>query len=82
MTLETKRLVTGDDTGDLAAGEWTRHWKLRGWGVETTLENLAAKGWRRHWRLSGWRLETTLETGEWRGHWRLSCWGVKTTQEI
>ena len=70
MTLETKRLVTGDDTGDLAAGEWTRHWKLRGWGVETTLENLAAKGWRRDWRPSGWRR-----------HWRLSGWRVERTLE-
>ena len=48
-TLEVSRLGTRDDigdlaawewrlTGDLAAGEWTRHWRLSGRGVETTVE--------------------------------------------
>ena len=27
-----------DDTGDLRAGERGRHWRLKGWGVETTLD--------------------------------------------
>ena len=27
-----------DDSGDLGAGEWRRHWTLNGWGVRLTLE--------------------------------------------
>ena len=23
---------SGDESGDLAAGEWRRHWRLSGWG--------------------------------------------------
>ena len=38
MTVETKQLGIGDDSGVLAAGKWRRHWKYRGWGLETTLE--------------------------------------------
>ena len=38
MRLETKRLGTGDDVGDLAAGEWGRHCRLSCWRMETTLE--------------------------------------------
>ena len=38
MTLETWQLGSGDDVGDLAAGEWRRHWRLSRCGVETTLE--------------------------------------------
>jgi len=37
-TLETKRLGSEDDTGDLAIGEWERRWILCGLGVEITLE--------------------------------------------
>ena len=27
-----------DDTTDLGAGEWRRHWTLSGWGVRLTVE--------------------------------------------
>ena len=65
-TLETKRLGSGDDSGDLADGEWRRHWRLGNWGMGTTLETLwlgsgdgtgdgtgdsAAGDWRRNWIL-------------------------------
>ena len=54
LKLETWRLGSGDDVGDLAAGEWRRRWRLGAWGVETTLEtwrlgsggDLAAREWR------------------------------------
>ena len=36
--VENWRLGTRDSVGVLAAGEWRRRWRLRGWGVETTLE--------------------------------------------
>ena len=29
---------SGDDTEDLVGGEWGQHWRLSGWGVETTME--------------------------------------------
>jgi len=38
MTLETKRLGTGDDVGDLAAGDWRRRWIFSDWGLEMTME--------------------------------------------
>ena len=58
-----------DDSGDLGAGEWRRHWRLRGRGVRLTLEaeqvgsvddsgERGAGEWRRHWRLSIGGLET------------------------
>ena len=37
MTMETWRLGTEDNNGDLVAGEWRQQWRLGGWGVETTL---------------------------------------------
>ena len=37
-TLETKRLGSGDNTGDLLLGEWRRHWRLSVRGLETTVE--------------------------------------------
>ena len=38
MMLDTWRLGSGDEVGDLAAGEWRRHWRLDGCGMETTLD--------------------------------------------
>ena len=29
---------SGDDSGDLAAENWRRSWRLSGWGLEMTLE--------------------------------------------
>ena len=63
---------SGDGTGDLAAGEWRRHWRLSSWELETKLEakrlgtgddvgDEATGDWRRRWRLSGWGVETMLE---------------------
>jgi len=63
-TLETWRLGSGHDAGDLAVGRWRRHWRHGGWGSETALEtwglgigddsgDLAAG----EWRLLGWGLE-------------------------
>ena len=37
MTLETERLGTRDEVGELAAVEWKRQWKLSAWGVETRM---------------------------------------------
>ena len=37
-TWETWRLSNEDDVGHLAAGEWRRHWRLGGCGMETTLD--------------------------------------------
>ena len=33
-TVETEGLGNGDDTGDLASGDWRRHWSLIVGGVE------------------------------------------------
>jgi len=41
-TLETKRLGSGDNTGDLLLGEWRRHWRLSVRGLETTVEQLGS----------------------------------------
>ena len=35
---DLERLWTGDDIGDLAAGEWRREWRLTDWGVEVRME--------------------------------------------
>ena len=48
-----------DDSGNLGAGEWRRHWRLDEWVVKTTVEtqkvgskddsgNLGAGEWRQH----------------------------------
>ena len=37
-TLETWRLGSGDDVGDLADVEWSQRWRLDAWGVEMTFE--------------------------------------------
>ena len=63
---------SGDDTGDLAAGEWRRHRRLSRWELEMKLETKrlgtgddvgdeASGDWRQLWRLSGWGVETMLE---------------------
>ena len=36
--MKAEWLRTKDDKGELATGEWRRHWKHRTWGLETTLE--------------------------------------------
>ena len=38
MTLESKRLGSGNDNGDLTAVEWRRRWRLSDQAVKTTLE--------------------------------------------
>ena len=37
-TLETQQVGSEDDSGDLGAGEWRRHWRLGEGGVKTTVE--------------------------------------------
>ena len=37
-TLETQRLGSGEESGDLAAGDWRRQWRLSSWELEATLE--------------------------------------------
>ena len=68
-TLETKRQGSGDDSGDLLAGDLRRKWRLSGRGLETTLvkgrddsKDLGAGYWRLNWRLNGWEMKATLET--------------------
>ncbi|XP_044182858.1 uncharacterized protein LOC122963467 [Acropora millepora] len=88
--VENWRLGTRDSVGVLAAGEWRRRWRLRGWGVEMTLEtsqmwsgdnvgDLAAGEWTRPCRLHRCEVETWwlgLET-----MWRLGRCVVQTTLE-
>ena len=73
MTMVSKRLGSGDNSGNLTAREGRRRWRLSGWGLETMLDtwrlwsgddiqDLVDGGWRRRWNLSGWGLETILET--------------------
>ena len=68
MILETYRLRIGDYTGDLAAEDWRRHWRLNGGAMEKKLgreddsTHLEAWDWRRQWRPCRWGEETTLET--------------------
>ena len=38
MTLETWRVLSVDDVGDLATVEWRQCFRLGGWGVEMMLE--------------------------------------------
>lgn len=74
-TLETERLRIGDEAGGLAPGEWRRHCRLSGWGLETTVETtligigndggeLAARKGDDTGDLldDGWGLGTTVET--------------------
>ena len=43
MTPETWPRGNGDDSGDLAAGDWRRQWRLSSWGLETTVETWPMK---------------------------------------
>ena len=71
--MENWLLGRGDDSGELAAGEWIRQCRPSRWEVEMTLQtsrvaigddigDLAARDWRRRWRFSSWGLETKVET--------------------
>jgi len=48
---QTLRLGGEDDSGDLAAGERRRHWRLGAWGGGDDSGDLVAGEWKRHWRL-------------------------------
>ena len=58
-----------DDSGDLGAGEWRRHWRLRGWGVRLTLETE---------QVGSEVVSGERGAGEWRRYWRLSIGGLET----
>ena len=53
--METWRLETVDNNGDLVVVEWSRQWRLSDWGVETTWET---------WRLGSKDDNGDLAAGE------------------
>ena len=60
MTWDIWRLGSGHEVGDLAAGEWRRHWRLGGSGMETTLDPQ---------RLGSEDNNSDLAAGECSGQW-------------
>ena len=57
---------SGEDVGDLAAGEWRRSWRRRwrlgGWRVETTLESQRLGSEEDNGNVAGGGVETKQET--------------------